>query len=97
MTTDLDLRQKVYDALGWNLAECADDVHIELSSGLALDALVEFCAKHHWLWQVEESPIGGYACHLRATPKRIGIPIDASGETPALAICRAIVATKERS
>lgn len=68
------------------------DAPIESNAGIALEELVKFCEKEHFLFQLEHSVIGGYACHLVATLKRIGtLTHHAGGKTPAEAICMALI------
>ncbi len=115
MTADLGLRRKVYEAMGWRERRVNDSAGwerdgtlvsfilptIELSNGLALDALVEFCGKHDQALAWEMTCNNGQTVYVDIADPMFEINaaawhIRATGETPALAICRAIVAAKEK-
>lgn len=109
MTPDLDLRRKVCLAIGWKQAKStgrwitpagefscllvADLPPIELSNGLALDVLVEFLKTlpdDEQRYKLTQNLDGTTEC-------QIGWKWTGKAETPALAICRAIVQAKERA
>lgn len=76
-----------------------DGPEIDLDPGIALVELMRFCAANSFAWWVGTAPSGEIACGITRGDFVVGVnPIvgQAKAETPALAICAALIAAARK-